>query len=187
MPTVTYKNQPAIHATRGAVPLAGTSHLYRVHKVLWPSSVWGYIETLLLGTTLHVCSGKSHLGDVRLDLDPEVSPDLRGDAARLPFPDGAFSTVLCDPPYNGKFRWNHDLLAELSRIAASRIVFQHWYLVANAEGRYKKRHAFKLTELNVWSPRTYFGRAQLVQVFDRDLDLPEQLTLEIGGHNDPTS
>ena len=30
MSTVTYKNQPAIERTKGRVPLAGTSHLYRV-------------------------------------------------------------------------------------------------------------------------------------------------------------
>ena len=69
MASVTYRNQPAIQATHGNVPLAGTSHLYRVTKVLWPPSVETYLKTLLIGRTLHVCCGLSRLGDVRLDLD----------------------------------------------------------------------------------------------------------------------
>jgi hypothetical protein len=36
---VTYKNQPAIDKTKGNVPLAGTSHIYRVRKRLWNDSI----------------------------------------------------------------------------------------------------------------------------------------------------
>ena len=32
MATVTYKNQPAIDKTKGKIPLAGNSHVYRVKK-----------------------------------------------------------------------------------------------------------------------------------------------------------
>lgn len=49
MPTVTYKNQPAIDKTKGNVPLAGTSHLYTVKKVLWPDAIETFLETLLVG------------------------------------------------------------------------------------------------------------------------------------------
>jgi hypothetical protein len=37
--TVTYKNQPAIDRTKGNVPLAGTSHIYRVKKRLWNDNI----------------------------------------------------------------------------------------------------------------------------------------------------
>ena len=39
MGNVTYKNQPAIDKTKGSVPLAGTSHIYRVKKKLWNDSI----------------------------------------------------------------------------------------------------------------------------------------------------
>lgn len=168
MPTVTYQNQPGIHATRGAVPLAGTSHLYTVKKVLWPESVEAFLGELFIGRTLHVCCGKSRLGDVRLDLN-EPSADIQCDAAdmRGHVGDGEFETVLCDPPYNGKFQWNHDLLAELARVASRRIIFQHWFIPATPQGLYKKaQDKFALTASYVWQPRTYFGRAQVVSVFD---------------------
>lgn len=167
MSTVTYKHQPAIHKTRGAVPLAGTSHLYTVTKVLWSDSIEKYLKTLLIGTTLHVCTGMSQLGDIRLDLDRSNCPALIGDAARLPIATDGVSTVLCDPPYNGKFQWNHWMLEELARVASQRIIFQHWFLVADKYGRYKKDHRFHLSEVYVWQGKTYFGRAQIVSVFDR--------------------
>jgi hypothetical protein len=165
--TVTYKNQPAIEKTKGNVPLAGTSHLYKVKKVLWPDSIQDFLRTLFIGKTLHVCCGKSLLGDVRLDLDPDNNPDIICDAAKMCLDDNSFETVLCDPPYNGQFQWNHDMLAELSRVASKRIIFQHWFIPANPSGTYKKaQEKFQLSECYVWQPKTYFGRAQIVSVFD---------------------
>lgn len=167
MSTVTYKNQPGIHKTRGTVPLAGTSHIYRVKKVLWSKSIEKYLSSLLIGKTLHICSGLSMLGNIRLDVDADVLPDVLCDAARLCFDDNSIDTLLCDPPYNGKFRWNHDMLSELSRVARKRIIFQHWFLPANKLGRYKKaQDKFGLVEVYVWQPKTYFGRAQIISVFD---------------------
>lgn len=169
MATVTYKHQPAIEKTKGNVPLAGNSHVYTVKKVLWPEKIEWLLSSLLVGSSLHVCSGKSKLGDVKLDLN-EPTADINCDAANMrPFvPDGAFETVLCDPPYNGKMQWNHDLLSELARVASQRIIFQHWFLPATPQGRYKKaQEKFALTAVYVWQPKTYFGRVQVISVFDR--------------------
>lgn len=171
MSTVTYKNQPAIHATRGAVPLAGNSHLYTVKKVLWSDSIEEFLPSLFIGRTLHVCCGKSLLGDVRLDLDPANEPDIICDAANMKGTiwDNEFDTVLCDPPYNGKFQWNHNLLSELARIASRRIIFQHWFIPANKNGLYKKaQEKFHLSEAYVWQGQAYFGRAQIISVFDAE-------------------
>lgn len=166
MGTVTYKKQPGIEKTKGAVPLAGTKHLYTVKAVLWPEEVTAVIHSLLVGKSLHVCCGRSPLGDVRVDFDPKVKPDMVVNATALPFDEGSFDTVLCDPPYNGSMQWNHDLLCELSRVAAKRIIFQHWFIPADSEGRWKKWHKFQMSEIYVWQPRTYFGRGQLISVFD---------------------
>ena len=168
MATVTYKHQPAIHKTLAHVPLAGDSHVYTVEKVLWPDAVESLLKTLFVGRVLHVCCGLSMLGDVRLDLhQPNV--DIQCDAANMRgmVADDEFETVLCDPPYNGKFQWNHDLLTELARVASKRIIFQHWFIPATPQGRYKKaQERFALTSTYVWQPRTYFGRAQVISVFD---------------------
>jgi hypothetical protein len=135
MSTVTYKNQPAIECTKGRVPLAETSHLYRVRRILWPQAVQSVLRELLIPTSLHVCWGHSLLGDIRVDADELVSPHVVCDAARLPFVDQSFNYVLCDPPYNGRFQWNHDMLSELSRVARRRIIFRHWFIPADQHGR----------------------------------------------------
>jgi len=168
MGTVTYKNQPAIHKTRGSIPLVGTKHLYTVNKVLWPEEVEDFLKTKLIGKSLHVCSGHSLLGNIRLDLDSSVNPDIIADAAKLPFEDASFDTVFADPPYNFKFQQNHDMLSELSRTASKRIIFQQWWLMSDPYGYYKKAQSrFALAELYAWQPRTYFGRCQLIQIYDR--------------------
>ena len=166
MSTVTYRNQPAIDKTKGNIPLAGTSHLYTVKKVLWPEAIESFLQTLFIGKTLHVCSGKSKIGDIRLDLN-EYNVDIRADAVNMPLANNAYETILCDPPYNGKFQWNHDLLLELARVASRRIIFQHWFIPATPAGRYKKaQEKFFLSAVYVWQPKTYFGRAQIISVFD---------------------
>lgn len=168
MSSVTYKNQPAIQKTHGNVPLAGTSHLYTVTKVLWSDSIQDFLQTLFIGQTLHVCCGKSLLGDMRFDLDVGNNPNVICDAARLPIDENSFDTTLCDPPYNGKFQWNHDLLSELARVTSKRLIFQHWFIPANKNGLYKKaQEKFFLSATYVWQGKAYFGRVQVISVFDR--------------------
>lgn len=169
MSTVSYKNQPAIHKTGAhSNALAWSKHVYTVSKVLWPEEVEEFLSTLLLPRSLHVCCGKSKLGDVRFDNDPNNKPDHVGDAAQIAsiFGAGQFESILCDPPYNGKFQWNHDLLCGLSVVAQKRIIFQHWFIPVDHLGRWKKWHKFTLTAAYIWQPRTYFGRAQVISVFD---------------------
>lgn len=106
------------------------------------------------------------LGNIRLDLN-EQDVDIKADAVNMPIQDNEYDTVLCDPPYNGKFQWNHDLLQELARVASKRIIFQHWFIPATPDGRYKKaQEKFALSEVYIWQPKTYFGRAQVISVFD---------------------
>lgn len=145
MSSVTYKKQPAINKTGGSVPLAGTEHVYTAETLLWPDAVEAYIAERLIGYTLHICPGKSMLGDVRIDLFEDVI-DVKADAARLPVKDWSFDTVLIDPPYNGRFQWNHDMLNELHRIARERIIFQHWFSPVNKNGQFKKAHVWELVE-----------------------------------------
>ena len=166
MSTITYKNQPGIHKTRGAVPPEGTSHIYKVTKLLWPKEIEKFLEDLLIGKSLHICCGKSTIGDIRLDLY-EDDVDIIGDATRLPFADNSIDTLLIDPPYNGKFQWNHDMLSELGRVTKQRFIFQHWFSPVDKLGRFKKNHKFILTDLYNWMPKSYFGRMQIISIFDK--------------------
>jgi hypothetical protein len=164
--TVTFHNQPGTQAVlKKGIPLAGTSHVYTVTKILWPEAVENFIATQLVGDSLHICCGVSQLGDIRLDLDVRHKPTVIADAAKLPFKDGSFTTVLCDPPYSGKLQWNHDLLNEMVRVATNRVIFQHWFMPIRPDGRFKKwADAWELESVYVWQPRTYFGRVQVISI-----------------------
>lgn len=50
---------------------------------------------------LHPFGGMAEIG-VRVDLNPETNPDYVGDAHDLPFDDGEFDAVICDPPYSNE-------------------------------------------------------------------------------------
>jgi hypothetical protein len=53
-------------------------------------------------------------------------------------------------------------------VASQRIIFQHWFTPANPNGLYKKaQEKFELTDVLVWQPKTYFGRVNVISVFDR--------------------
>jgi hypothetical protein len=103
-----------------------------------------------------------------VDNDPAHNPDLLVDVTKSGLADESWDTVLCDPPYNGQFQWNHDLLSEIGRIAKKRIIFQHWFIPADNQGQWKKWHKWKLSGIYLWQPRTYFGRAQVISVFDAE-------------------
>ena len=74
---------------------------------------------------LHLFSGRSNLGDVRVDREPfpqvthrfEVKPSL---SYRLPFRDGEFDATIFDPPWiNQYFVWTS---FEVPRVTRRRIV-----------------------------------------------------------------
>lgn len=171
MPTVTYHNQPGIDKTRGNIPIDGTDYPYKVTKVLWPKQVESFLETLLIPKSIHLCCGESKLGDIRVDL--YKNDTIKYDAAKITdiVSPNSYKTSVCDPPYNGKMQWNHDLLTALAVITSHRIIFQHWFIPATRKGYYRKNQSkFALSNLYLIQPISYFGRVQVISVFDRIWD-----------------
>jgi len=77
----------------------------------WPRSVENFIFTKAKGFTLHVCSGQSKIGNVKVDLYEDC--DVRADMCSLPFKPGVFDTVICDPPWKIRSALRGRLLCEL--------------------------------------------------------------------------
>jgi len=59
------------------------------------------------------------------------------------------------------------MISEVGRIANIRFIFQHWFSPVDKLGRFKKDHEFMLVDLYNWMPKSYFGRMQVISVFDR--------------------
>ena len=70
---------------------------------------------------VHVCSGSSLIGDIRIDRwFSNLKPNLRADMCFLPIRSGVAAVVICDPPYswqrnNKQFK---PLIEELVRVTA---------------------------------------------------------------------
>jgi len=85
---------------------------YRFRKAWsWPFEVEQKIRALCEGMVLHVCSGESTLGDVRIDLEKKA--DIRASMYDLPIRPGSFDTVLCDPPWELAYHLRGRLLRSL--------------------------------------------------------------------------
>jgi len=84
------------------------------------SDVESWLRQMSIGRTLNVCCGKSLVGDVRVDVDPESSRTEYGDLFHLKFPPQSFDTVICDPPfsYYNRFKW----ILPLAHIARKRLL-----------------------------------------------------------------
>jgi SAM-dependent methyltransferase len=59
-------------------------------------------KTVDPATVLHLCSG-SMLTGVRVDVRPEMNPDIVADCRKVPLPDESFDFILSDPPYSEEY------------------------------------------------------------------------------------
>ena len=87
----------------------------------WDQFVIGHA----VGRILQVCCGGSSIGQVRVDIDATVpGVTVQGSMLALPFRDGAFETVCCDPMYNLGNPERIHLQRELARVATARLLFK---------------------------------------------------------------
>lgn len=82
----------------------------KIHKtqILRESWVWGndvteLIKKYIKGYSLNVPCGMSKLGDVRVDIDPNLNPDIVADMNDLPFENETFDTIISDPLWKLNF------------------------------------------------------------------------------------
>jgi len=66
---------------------------------IWDGTVTDFVRDRITGYSLNICAGRSELGDVKIDLDPQDSSVIKGDMREIPYPDNTFDTVIQDPPW----------------------------------------------------------------------------------------
>lgn len=81
----------------------------------FPYELEKLIGSLIEGKSLHICCGASELGDVRFDLYPEAATgaNFRGSMFNLPFKNGSFDTVICDPPWHLSYDVRFSLMFQI--------------------------------------------------------------------------
>jgi SAM-dependent methyltransferase len=93
----------------------------------FPLIVEHAIREWVVSPSLHVCSGQSTLGDVKLDLYERA--DVKAAMRYLPFRPGSFGTVIWDPPYAMHRRQTMPCLIELRRALrpGGRLIVVHYF------------------------------------------------------------
>jgi hypothetical protein len=139
--------------------------LKRVHEFTgawrWPEDVERFIRDECNGKCLHVCCGKSDLGDVTLDADAGNSPDIAGDMTELPFRDCEFDTVIADPPWKSVDIFDrHGMFYELVRVTK-----RQGKIIHNATWVPESEQCEKLAEYR--RQDISFGDASIISIFER--------------------
>ena len=90
----------------------------------WPLQVESYLRSRARGFTVHVCSGESSLGDIRIDSNTEKA-NIKADCLELPLREDIADTVICDPPWEMQYHLRGKLVKELRRILkpGGRLIF----------------------------------------------------------------
>jgi len=75
------------------------------YREIYPGGFLERLDILIDFNTkrvLHLFCGSSKFGDVRIDINPEVKPDILMDLSKqpIPFEDNLFDVVIADPPYH---------------------------------------------------------------------------------------
>jgi ubiquinone/menaquinone biosynthesis C-methylase UbiE len=99
---------------------------------------------------LDVGCGRRRLGDINVDIDRKVKPDIICDAHFLPFPDSTFDRVYCYHVLEHKGVKPEKVVAELLRVSRKWVEIQvpHW-LSKNAKK--DKTHAnFQVMRKKWW-------------------------------------
>jgi len=66
---------------------------------VWDGTVEDFVKSKIQGYSLNICAGKSSIGDIKIDLDPQDKTVIKGDMKSLSFKDNTFDTVIQDPPW----------------------------------------------------------------------------------------
>ena len=137
---------------------------------MWEKEIEDFVKKKMKGYTLNVPCGMSKLGDIRLDLDPDLSMREAYDffKDKLPYSDNTFDTVISDPPWKIGHYFRPRLffkLVEVCKIGGQIIYNATWVPTS------------KYTKLKeCWIRQSsQFSNVSIISVFEKIADVPKEL------------
>ena len=75
------------------------------YPIGFPERAYEWLGVTNPDLVLHLCSGSMRRG-IRVDVRPEMEPDIVCDARHTPFDDETFDWIMIDPPYSEEYARN---------------------------------------------------------------------------------
>lgn len=131
-----------------------------VDSWVWNGTVSDFVKDKINGYSLNACAGKSPLGDVKIDLDPQDRTIIKADMKNLPFEDETFDTVVQDPPWKIGFydRWKPFLECVRVCKVGGKIVYNAYWIPESKQ--------VKLEEVIVRQDNA-FANTSIISIFTR--------------------
>jgi hypothetical protein len=97
-----------------------------IEAFTWTNTIDNFLRVILTERPLlHVCAGKSDIGDVTIDKFTRA--DITADMCDLPFKDNSFRAVFCDPPWDCSMRKEiARALPEMLRVSEIVYIMSPW-------------------------------------------------------------
>ena len=130
---------------------------------MWSEPEEKLYAKICVGRILHLFSGRSGLGDVRIDIDsPVATHRIDLSEGGLPFQDLEFDTTISDPPWAGPKNWDKwmNLMHEIVRVTRKRVIFILGTLMFSLPKPFVLKHVYVVKKI---SPQV-----KLVYVWERD-------------------
>lgn len=134
---------------------------------MWEEEIEDFVKERIKGYTLNVPCGKSKLGDVRLDLDPNLSMREAYDFFKdnLPYEHNTFDTVISDPPWKIGHYFRPKLFFRLVEVCKI-----HGQIIYNATWIPTSKYV-KLKETYI-RQSSQFSNVSIISVFEKISDVP---------------
>ena len=142
--------------------MAGKTRLQKCW--IWNKTVTDFIRHRVHGYSLNVCAGKSAIGDVRVDVEPQAEGVIKADMRKLPYEDNTFDTVISDPPWKIGFYHRMKPFFECVRVCKikGRIIYNAYWIPTSK--------LVKLEELYVRQDTDWYN-ASVITVFKKVSDV----------------
>ena len=136
---------------------------------IWEKEIEDFVKENMKGYSLNVPAGQSQLGDVRLDIDKNLTMFEAYDMfkQKLPYPNNTFDTVISDPPWKMGHYLRPRLFFELVRVCkiGGKIIY-------NATWIPQSKHV-KLIETWIRQSAS-FGNVSIISIFEKISKCPEE-------------
>jgi hypothetical protein len=117
------------------------------------------LERLLVGNVIHLFPGDSQLGGIHCEPKMDSKPEL-------PYQDVSFATGLCKMPKGVDPEWMEELLAEISRVVHSRILFVGDFVPVDEFKCFQTCQAFHLQRTIIYQESGRLERPMILSVFE---------------------